>query len=74
MSEFEKWTASAERHGREVAEFLAPAPNRLVGDHNTTFSQEQLDIPQAEAEHMAQADSMADALGGKSTAVMRVGL
>src|SRR5271166_5678468 len=38
-----------------------------------TFSQEQLNIPQAEAEHMVQPDSMTDDLGGKAMAVVRVG-
>jgi hypothetical protein len=48
------------------AEFLAPAPDRLIRDDNITLSQERLDIPQAETEHMLQPDSMADNLGGKS--------
>ena len=33
-------------------EFLAPASHRLVGDDNAALSQEQLNIPQAEAEHV----------------------
>jgi hypothetical protein len=32
--------------GKALAEFLAPAPHRLIGHDNTTFSQEQLDIAQ----------------------------
>jgi hypothetical protein len=40
---------------------------------NTAFCQEQLDIPQAEAEHMVQPDGAADDLGGKPMAVGRVG-
>ena len=31
-----------------------------MGNDNATFGQEQLDIPQAEAEHMVQPDSVAD--------------
>jgi hypothetical protein len=38
--------------GKALAEFLAPAQYRLIGDDNTTFSQEQLDMTQAETEHM----------------------
>jgi hypothetical protein len=43
-----------------------------MGDDNATFGQEQLDIPQAEAEHMVQPDSMTDDLGGNAMAVVRV--
>jgi hypothetical protein len=43
-----------------------------MGDDNAMFSQEQLDIPQAEAEHMEQPDSMSDDLGGKAMAVVWV--
>jgi hypothetical protein len=32
-----------------------------------------LNVPQAEAEHMVQPDSVADDLGGKAVAVVRVG-
>jgi hypothetical protein len=37
--------------GETRAEFLAPASHPLLGDDNTTLSQEQHNIPQAEAEH-----------------------
>ena len=67
------WPSAAQAVGKAPAEFLAPAPNGLIGDDNATFSQKQLDIPQAEAEHMVQPDSMADDLGGKAMAVVRVG-
>ena len=67
------WPAAAQAVGKALAEFLAPAPNGLIGDDNATLSQKQLDIPQAEAEHMVQPDSMADDLGGKAMAVVRVG-
>ena len=36
-------------------------------------ARQQLNIPQAEAEHVIQPDSMADDLGGKAMAVVRVG-
>ena len=41
------WPSAAQAAGKAPAELLAPAPNSLIGDHNATFSQEQLDIPQA---------------------------
>ena len=66
------WPSAAQAAGKAPAELLAPAPNSLIGDHNATFSQEQLDIPQAEAEHMVQPDSMSDDLGGKAMAVVRL--
>jgi hypothetical protein len=66
------WPSAAQAVGKTPAEFLAPAPNSLIGDDNATFSQEQLDIPQAKAEHMEQPDSMSDDLGGKAMALVRV--
>ena len=65
--------SAAQAVSKALAEFLAPAPNGLIGDDDATFSQEQLNIPQAEAEHMVQPDSLADDLGGKAMAVVRVG-
>src|SRR3984885_12601126 len=66
------WPSAAQAAGKAPAELLAPEPNSLIGDDNATFSQEQLDIPQAEAEHMVQPDSMTDDLGGNAMAVVRV--
>jgi hypothetical protein len=43
------WPAAAHAVGETRSEFLAPASHRLVGDDNAAFSQEQLNIPQAEA-------------------------
>ena len=37
------------------------------------FSQKQLDIAQAEAEHVIQPDSMTDDRGGKAMPIVRVG-
>src|SRR5271166_3524946 len=65
--------AAAQTAGKCLAELLAPAPDRLIGSDNASFSQEQLDIPQAEVEHVIQPDGLADDLGGKAMAVMRVG-
>jgi hypothetical protein len=66
------WPSAAQAVGKAPAEFLAPAPNSLIGNDSATFSQEQLDIPQAEAEQMVQPDNMTDDLGGKAMAVARV--
>jgi hypothetical protein len=52
--------------------FLAPAPNGLIGDNNTPLSQQELDISKAEAEHVVQPDGMADDLGGKAMTVVRI--
>jgi len=46
------WPAAAQVVGEAPAEFLAPTSNGLIGDDTTTLSQEQLNIPLAEAEHM----------------------
>ncbi len=44
--------AAAQAVSETRAEFLAPASYRLVGDHDAALSQEQLNVPQAEAEHV----------------------
>ena len=46
------WPAAAQAVSETRAEFLAPASYRLVGDHDAALSQEQLNVPQAEAEHV----------------------
>ena len=57
--------------GQRKPEFLAPAPHRLVGDDDAALSQKQLNIAQAEAEHMIQPYSMADDdLRGEAMAVV----
>jgi hypothetical protein len=50
----------------------APAPDALGGDHNAALSQDQLDIAQAEAEHMIQPHGIADDLGWEAMAVVGV--
>ena len=65
--------AAAQAVGETRTEFLAPASHRLVGDENAALSQEQLNIPQAEAEHVVQPDSVADDLGGEPVAVVGIG-
>jgi hypothetical protein len=68
------WPASARVVGETRSEFLAPAPHRLIGEDDTALSQEQLDIPQTEAEDVLQPDSVADDLGGEPMTIVRVGL
>ena len=50
----------------------APAPHRLIGNDDAPLSQKEFNVPQAEAEHVIQPDGMADDLGGKAVAVVRV--
>jgi len=59
------WPAAPHAAGETRSGFLAPASHRLVGDENPAFSQEQLDIAQAEAEDPVQPNSAADDLGGE---------
>jgi hypothetical protein len=58
------WPAASQAIDETRAEFLASAPNGLIGDHNPTLSDEQLNIAQAEAEHAIQPHGVADDLGG----------
>jgi hypothetical protein len=66
-------SAASQAAREDLAKFLAPLTNRLIGNHDATFSQEQLNIPRAEAEHVIQPDSMRGDLGGKAMAVAWVG-
>ena len=66
------WAAS-QKGCEGLAKLLAPPTNRLIRDDNATISQKQLDIPKADAEHATQPDSVADDLGGKAVAVVRIG-
>ena len=61
------------RSAKARGEFLAPASHRLVGDDDTAFCQDQLDIAQTEAEHVVQPDGVADDLGREPMAVVGVG-
>jgi hypothetical protein len=49
---------------KRLAEFIALSPHCLMGDDNATLSQKQLDVAQAEAEHVIQAHGMANDRGG----------
>jgi hypothetical protein len=66
------WPAVVQTVGKVLTEFLAPTPNGLIGDDNATFIQKKLNVPQAETEQVIQPDSVADDLGGKAMAVVRV--
>jgi hypothetical protein len=53
-----------------LAELLAPAADGLVGHKHAALGQDQLDVTQAQAEHMVQPDSMRNDLGRKAMAVV----
>ena len=57
----------------KLAANFSPAPHHLIGDDNTTLSQEQLDIPQTEAKDVIQPDSVADDLGREPMTTVQVG-
>jgi hypothetical protein len=65
--------AAPQAIGEIRAEFLAPPSHRLVGDDNASFSQDQFNISQAEAEHMVQPHDMADDLRREPMTIVRVG-
>jgi hypothetical protein len=67
------WPATSQTLGKARGEFLAAASHRLVGDDDTAFCQDQLDIALAEAEHVVQPYGVTDDLGGEPLAVMGVG-
>src|SRR5690348_17632275 len=54
---------SAQLIGEAPAELQAPTADALVGDEHASFGQQQLNIPQAQAEYMIQPHSMGDDLG-----------
>src|SRR5258708_11503213 len=47
-------TTAAQAVGEALAELLTPATHRFVGDDNAPLGQNQLHIPQAEAEHVIE--------------------
>jgi hypothetical protein len=64
------WPAAAQAVSETRSEFLAPTSYRLVGDRDAALSQEQLNVPQAEAERVIQPDGVADDLGWKPMPVV----
>jgi hypothetical protein len=67
------WPAMAQAAGKRLVEFLAPSPHGLIGDDDAPLGQKQLDVPQAEAEHVIQPDSVANDLRGEAMAIVWVG-
>jgi hypothetical protein len=59
---------------KSATELQAPMPDALIGHHDAAFGQDQLDVAQAETEHVIQPDSMADDFGRKPMARIRGGL
>ncbi len=57
--------ASAQSPGEFGAELAAPMADAFVGDQHTTLGEDELDIPQAQAEQVIQPYCVADDLGGK---------
>jgi hypothetical protein len=71
---FIAWPRPAAAHtiGERRGKFLAPAPDRLVGHNDAAFSQNQLNVPQTEAENVVQPDGVADNLSGEAMAIVRI--
>jgi len=67
------WSPAAQAVGKAWAELLAPAPNRLIGDGDSSLGQDQLDVAQAQAENVIQPYSLADDFGRKAMAVAWIG-
>ena len=67
------WPPTPQAAGETCSELLAPAPHGFVGDDGASLSQEQLNIPQAEAEHVIEPDGVADDLGWEPVAIVRIG-
>jgi hypothetical protein len=67
------WPPTAQTVGEALAELLAPAPHRLIGNDDAPLSQKKLNVPQAEAEHVIQPDGVADDLSGEPMAIVGVG-
>ena len=56
---------TAQAIGESPAEFVAPSPHCLIGDDNAPLSQQQLDVTQAEAEHVIQPHGLANDVAEK---------
>jgi len=61
---------SAQRVGIRLAEFLAPLPDRLVGDDHAPLSQQFFDVAVAEGEAEVQPDRVADDCGREAMALV----
>jgi hypothetical protein len=60
--------APVQPSGEVAAEFRAPEPNALVAHDDAAFGKNQLDVTQAEAEHVIQPNCLADDLRRKAMA------
>jgi hypothetical protein len=67
------WPAASRRLSGTGGGFLTPPSHRLIGEDNIALSQNQLDIPQVEAEHVTKPDGMTDDLGGEPMTIVRIG-
>ena len=63
--------AASKPVGELRTELAAPAPDALVRDGDAPLRQDQLHVPQAQAEHMIELDRVADDL--RREAVSRIG-
>ncbi len=66
--------APAQLSGEVGPEPQAPLPNALMGNRDPALGQDQLDVPQAEAEDIIKPYSMADDLGREAVAGVGDGL
>jgi hypothetical protein len=57
--------------GESSAKFVAPATDRFVRDHDTSFEQQLLDVPQAQAEPEIPANRAAYDDGREAVAVIK---
>jgi hypothetical protein len=63
------WSAAAQAISETSSEFITLTPHRLVGDENTTFRQDELDISETEAEHVVEPHGVTDDLTKRLRAV-----
>ena len=60
------WSAPAQPAGEVGAKLQAPVPDTFVGHYDAALRQDQLDVPQAEAEDVIQPDRVANDVRRKS--------
>ena len=71
---FVAWPRPSATHaiGERRGKLPAPAPDRLVVDNDAALSQNQLNIPQTEAEDVVQPDAVADNLSGEAVSIASI--
>ena len=62
---------SAQLVGRVLAKFLAPLPDRFIGEDDPTLGHQFFDIAIAEGESILEPHSVTDNLGGEAVALVR---